>query len=108
MSAERRNLPQRPPQERRVAPERRDRMRRINTIHFVGIGGSGMSGIAEVLSNLGYIVQGSDLRPSASTERLGSGRGKLLAMAERARQQAMPRAAEELADSCLALARGAA
>ena len=33
-------------------------MRRINTIHFVGIGGSGMSGIAEVLLNLGYTVQG--------------------------------------------------
>ena len=37
-------------------------MRRINTIHFVGIGGSGMGGIAEVLLNLGYAVQGSDLR----------------------------------------------
>ncbi|HEY0768323.1 MAG TPA: UDP-N-acetylmuramate--L-alanine ligase [Steroidobacteraceae bacterium] len=42
-------------------------MRRINTIHFVGIGGSGMSGIAEVLLNLGYSVQGSDLRDSAVT-----------------------------------------
>ena len=48
-----------------------DRMRRIETIHFVGIGGSGMSGIAEVLLNLGYRVQGSDLRASAVTERLG-------------------------------------
>ena len=37
-------------------------MRRINTIHFVGIGGSGMGGIAEVLLNLGYAVQGSDLQ----------------------------------------------
>jgi UDP-N-acetylmuramate--alanine ligase len=37
---------------------RNDRMRRINTIHFVGIGGSGMGGIAEVLINLGYRVQG--------------------------------------------------
>ena len=45
---------------------RNDRMRRINTIHFVGIGGAGMSGIAEVLINLGYHVQGSDLRASAS------------------------------------------
>ncbi|MGB6605988.1 MAG: UDP-N-acetylmuramate--L-alanine ligase [Steroidobacteraceae bacterium] len=45
-------------------------MRRINTIHFVGIGGSGMSGIAEVLLSLGYAVQGSDLRESAVTERL--------------------------------------
>jgi len=50
----------------------RDRMRRINTIHFVGIGGSGMSGIAEVLANLGYAVQGSDLRASDATRRLES------------------------------------
>ena len=47
-----------------------DRMRRIKLIHFVGIGGSGMGGIAEVLLNLGYAVQGSDLKPSAVTERL--------------------------------------
>jgi len=46
------------------------RMRRINTIHFVGIGGSGMGGIAEVLLNLGYKVQGSDLKANAVTERL--------------------------------------
>ena len=46
------------------------RMRRIQIIHFVGIGGSGMGGIAEVLLNLGYTVQGSDLRPNAVTERL--------------------------------------
>jgi UDP-N-acetylmuramate--alanine ligase len=46
------------------------RMRRINTIHFVGIGGSGMGGIAEVLLNLGYKVQGSDLKGNAVTERL--------------------------------------
>ena len=39
-----------------------DRMRRIHRIHFVGIGGSGMGGIAEVLVNLGYEVQGSDLK----------------------------------------------
>ena len=45
-------------------------MRRINTIHFVGIGGSGMGGIAEVLINLGYKVQGSDLKPNPVTERL--------------------------------------
>ena len=50
----------------------KDRMRRINTIHFVGIGGSGMSGIAEVLANLGYTVQGSDLRSSDATRRLES------------------------------------
>jgi UDP-N-acetylmuramate--alanine ligase len=47
-----------------------DRMRRINTIHFVGIGGSGMGGIAEVLLNLGYRVQGSDLKPNGVTARL--------------------------------------
>jgi UDP-N-acetylmuramate--alanine ligase len=47
-------------------------MRRIETIHFVGIGGAGMSGIAEVLLNLGYRVQGSDLRANAATERLGA------------------------------------
>jgi UDP-N-acetylmuramate--alanine ligase len=45
-------------------------MRRIHTIHFVGIGGSGMCGIAEVLLNLGYSVQGSDLKHGEPTERL--------------------------------------
>jgi UDP-N-acetylmuramate--alanine ligase len=47
-----------------------DRMRRIHVIHLVGIGGSGMGGIAEVLVNLGYEVQGSDLKPNAVTQRL--------------------------------------
>lgn len=47
-----------------------DRMRRIGRIHFVGIGGAGMGGIAEVLVNLGYQVQGSDLKPNAVTKRL--------------------------------------
>ena len=42
----------------------------IGTIHFVGIGGIGMSGIAEVMHNLGYSVQGSDLSEGASVERL--------------------------------------
>jgi UDP-N-acetylmuramate--alanine ligase len=42
----------------------------IGTIHFVGIGGIGMSGIAEVMHNLGYRVQGSDLAEGASVERL--------------------------------------
>ncbi len=45
-------------------------MRRIQKVHFVGIGGSGMGGIAEVLLNLGYSVSGSDLRSSADTVRL--------------------------------------
>jgi UDP-N-acetylmuramate--alanine ligase len=48
----------------------KDRMRRIHNIHFVGIGGSGMGGIAEVLLNLGYHVQGSDLKPNGVTQRL--------------------------------------
>jgi UDP-N-acetylmuramate--alanine ligase len=43
---------------------------RIQHIHFVGIGGSGMSGIAEVLLNLGYTISGSDLAHSATTRRL--------------------------------------
>ena len=47
-----------------------DRMRRVQRIHFVGIGGVGMSGIAEVLLNLGYAVQGSDLKANAVTARL--------------------------------------
>ena len=49
-----------------------NRMRRIHTIHFVGIGGAGMGGIAEVLLNLGYAVQGSDLKPNNVTVRLTS------------------------------------
>jgi UDP-N-acetylmuramate--alanine ligase len=44
--------------------------RSIGPIHFVGIGGIGMSGIAEVLHNLGYRVQGSDLADSANVRRL--------------------------------------
>jgi len=45
-------------------------MRRIRNIHFVGIGGAGMGGIAEVLINLGYQVRGSDLKANAVTRRL--------------------------------------
>ena len=41
-------------------------------VHFVGIGGIGMSGIAEVLLNLGYAVSGSDLQESEATRRLRS------------------------------------
>ena len=47
-------------------------LRKIQHVHFVGIGGSGMSGIAEVLLNLGYTVSGSDLRRTATTDRLTS------------------------------------
>jgi len=49
----------------------------IEKIHFVGIGGIGMSGIAEVLLNLGYQVSGSDLRESDTTERLRSLGGEI-------------------------------
>ncbi|SFM73997.1 UDP-N-acetylmuramate--L-alanine ligase [Marinobacter zhejiangensis] len=47
-------------------------MRRIRRIHFVGIGGAGMCGIAEVLKNQGYDVSGSDIRRGAVTDRLES------------------------------------
>ncbi|PJG85565.1 UDP-N-acetylmuramate--L-alanine ligase [Conservatibacter flavescens] len=49
-----------------VVPE----MRRVSQIHFVGIGGAGMGGIAEVLLNEGYIITGSDIAESAVTQRL--------------------------------------
>lgn len=44
----------------------------IKKIHFVGIGGTGMNGIAEVLINLGYHVSGSDLKENAAVEHLRS------------------------------------
>jgi UDP-N-acetylmuramate--alanine ligase len=61
-----------------VLPHIVDRMRRIHTIHFVGIGGAGMGGIAEVLINLGYAVQGSDLKPNTVTRRLQSLGGRVM------------------------------
>ncbi len=48
------------------------RMGRIRHIHFVGVGGAGMSGIAEVMNNLGYTVSGTDLADNATTRRLAS------------------------------------
>ncbi len=51
---------------RAIVPE----MRRVNSIHFVGIGGAGMSGIAEVLLNEGYQITGSDIANNVVTERL--------------------------------------
>lgn len=51
---------------RTMVPE----MRRVERIHFVGIGGAGMSGIAEVLVNEGYRISGSDIAPNAVTDRL--------------------------------------
>ena len=50
----------------------KDRMGKISRVHLVGIGGVGMGGIAEVLLNLGYEVQGSDLRESRVTARLAA------------------------------------
>ena len=44
----------------------------LGPIHFIGIGGIGMSGIAEVLVNLGYSVQGSDIKKTNITVRLAS------------------------------------
>src|ERR1700737_3798557 len=54
--------------ERRATPQRRGPHRRHKHPPFLGTGGSGMSGIAEVLLNLGYKVQGSDLRASPVTQ----------------------------------------
>ena len=51
---------------------------RIRKIHFVGIGGIGMSGIAELLLNLGYRVSGSDLRESDTTKRLSELGGEIV------------------------------
>ena len=42
----------------------------VNVLHFVGIGGIGMSGIAEVLHNLGYKVRGSDVQENSITQKL--------------------------------------
>ncbi|MFH8133382.1 UDP-N-acetylmuramate--L-alanine ligase [Pantoea osteomyelitidis] len=53
---------------RSIVPE----MRRVRHIHFVGIGGAGMGGIAEVLANEGYHISGSDLAPNAVTQHLTS------------------------------------
>ena len=47
-------------------------MGRVRRVHFIGIGGAGMSGIAEVLKNLGYAVSGSDLSASRTTDRLAA------------------------------------
>lgn len=53
---------------KKLVPE----MRRVNQIHFIGIGGAGMSGIAEVLLNEGYQISGSDIADGAVTQRLSS------------------------------------
>jgi UDP-N-acetylmuramate--alanine ligase len=63
------------------------RMGRFRRLHFVGIGGSGMSGIAELMANLGYEVAGSDLRESDATRRL-AGLGVEIFIGHRAEQVA--------------------
>jgi UDP-N-acetylmuramate--alanine ligase len=62
-------------------------MGRVRRLHFVGIGGSGMSGIAELMANLGYEVAGSDLRESDTTRRL-EGLGVEIFIGHRAEQVA--------------------
>ena len=58
---------------KKLVPE----MRRVNQIHFIGIGGAGMSGIAEVLLNEGYKISGSDIAESAVTQRLAKAGAKV-------------------------------
>ncbi|QQR69740.1 MAG: UDP-N-acetylmuramate--L-alanine ligase [Alphaproteobacteria bacterium] len=60
----------------------------VGTVHFLGIGGIGMSGIAEILHNLGYRVQGSDLAESANVQRLRA-RGIPVAIGHRAENLGM-------------------
>ena len=70
----------------------------LGPVHFIGIGGIGMSGIAEIMLRTGYVVQGSDAKASANTDRLAR-------MAAAARSVAVPDAAERLADLVEATAR---
>ncbi|QIM63765.1 UDP-N-acetylmuramate--L-alanine ligase [Pasteurellaceae bacterium Orientalotternb1] len=58
---------------KKLVPE----MRRVSQIHFVGIGGAGMSGIAEVLLNEGYHISGSDIADGAVTQRLAKAGAKI-------------------------------
>ncbi len=55
-----------------ISPVVKSQMRRVRGMHFIGIGGVGMGGIAEVMHHLGFRVSGSDLGSNALTERLGS------------------------------------
>lgn len=61
-------------QVRKLVPE----MRRVKQIHFVGIGGAGMGGIAEVLLNEGYHITGSDIAENAVTQRLSQNGAKIV------------------------------
>lgn len=64
---------------RAMVPE----MRRVKAIHFIGIGGAGMSGIAEVLLNEGYQISGSDLAANAVTDRLADKGATILLVMKR-------------------------
>jgi len=55
-----------------ISPTVKSQMRRVRTMHFIGIGGVGMGGIAEVMHHLGFKVSGSDLGNNALTQRLAS------------------------------------
>ena len=55
-----------------ISPTVKSQMRRVRTMHFIGIGGVGMGGIAEVMHHLGFKVSGSDLGSNALTQRLAS------------------------------------
>jgi len=72
-------------------PQSLFRTRHAAHVHFVGIGGIGMSGIAEVLLNLGYIVSGSDLKASDTTRRLER-LGATVSLGHRAENLAQPNA----------------
>ena len=52
-------------------------MRRVQQIHFIGIGGAGMSGIAEILLNEGYDISGSDIADGVVTQRLAQAGAKI-------------------------------
>jgi len=53
-----------------ISPVVKSQMRRVRAMHFIGIGGVGMGGIAEVMHHLGFHVSGSDLGSNALTQRL--------------------------------------
>ena len=64
---------------------------KVKHLHFVGIGGSGMSGIAEVMLNLGYVISGSDLNSNAASQRLQKlGAKVILGHAEKIYKALMP------------------
>ena len=59
---------------RKIIPE----MRRVQQIHFIGIGGAGMSGIAEILLNEGYDISGSDIADGVTKRKMCEGQVSLL------------------------------